>query len=137
MEPGFHLAYTALAHLYLARSQPEDAIAAFQKGVSVSGRDPTFVAELAAAYAQYGNRSQAEELQKEVLASYFPPALEIAGIYANLGDPDRAFYWLEVACSERQGNTVWIRQRGTRGPLRPLRSDPRWVALLKRLNLKP
>ena len=137
LEPGFHLAYIGLGRIYLARSQPEDAIAALRKGVSASGRDPTFVAELATGYARSGNRQQAEQLLKEVLASHFPPAIEVAGIYANLGDTDRAFQWLEVACRERQGNVVWLKHWGRHGALNPIRSDPRWIAFIKRLNLKP
>jgi TolB-like protein/DNA-binding winged helix-turn-helix (wHTH) protein len=139
LEPGFHMAYGGLAHIYLARSQPEEAIAALQKGISLSDRDPVFVAALASVYAQTGNKPQAEHLLKEVLASPLPPPVEVADIYANLGDLNRAFNWLDVAYRERQGNLIWIRPVANEayGMLRPLRSDPRWIDLLKRLNLKP
>ena len=139
LEPGFRMAYGGLAQIYLARSQPEEAIAGLQKGVSLSDRDPASVAALASVYAQTGNKQKAEHLLKEVLASPFPPPVEVADIYANLGDLNRAFNWLEVAYRERQGSLIWIMPVANEayGILRPLRSDPRWIDLLKRLNLKP
>ncbi|MEJ7605075.1 MAG: hypothetical protein WKF37_02150 [Bryobacteraceae bacterium] len=109
---------------------------ALQKGVSLSGRDPGAVAELASAYAQSGDKDRAAELLKEVLnaQSHAPPAVEVACVYARLGEKDRAFDWLEAAYRERQGNLIWL--KSNQG-LNPLHSDPRWNALVRKLKLKP
>ena len=58
----------------------------------------------------------------------------IAGTYLALGDRDSTFYWLNKAYDLRDSNLPWIR-------LMPLfddiRSDPRYVALMKKMGLEP
>ncbi len=70
---------------------------------------------------------------------YFP--VNIAGIYAVLGDKDRAFYWLEEAYKHH--DTAWL---STDIPLESLksermfdslRSDPRYKDLVRRIGLAP
>jgi TolB-like protein len=58
----------------------------------------------------------------------------IAAAYGALGDPDSAFVWLDRAFEERDTFLLWIRL----SPLvDPLRSDPRFDALLRRTWLAP
>jgi len=52
--------------------------------------------------------------------------------YAALGDKDQAFYWLEKAYSEKAGALAYIK---VFKQMDPLRSDPRYVDLLKRMGL--
>jgi|GEM_PF-2314319 len=76
-----------------------------------------------------------EELLKKITdkseKTYASPAW-IASIYGALGDFDRAFFLLEKAYSERDNN---LQQLKTDPKLDPLRSYPRFKALLKRMNL--
>jgi Tfp pilus assembly protein PilF len=60
--------------------------------------------------------------------------LLVAGVYAKLGDRDRAFRWLEAAY-ERRDNTLL--SLATSPVLGPLRSDPRFSDLLRRLHFTP
>ena len=63
--------------------------------------------------------------------SYFPAAA-IATLYVGLADKDRAFQWFEKAVAER--GERWFKNE----PLfDPLRSDPRFQDLLRRLTLVP
>ncbi len=59
---------------------------------------------------------------------------QIACVYAWLGDADRAFDWLDRAISEHDGGVADLRMEPL---LRGLRSDPRYKAIEKRLNLPP
>ncbi len=58
-------------------------------------------------------------------------AFGLTFIYTALGEKDEAFRWLEAACSYRLPHIpYWL--RGT--PAEPLRSDPRFQNLLRRMN---
>lgn len=58
--------------------------------------------------------------------------MDIAAIYTLLGEKDQAFQWLEIAYQERHSRLPII----SRDPrFDPLRSDPRFQDLLRRMNL--
>jgi hypothetical protein len=58
----------------------------------------------------------------------------VANVYIGLGDKDQAFVWLEKAFQERSNALVWLKV----WPLwDPLRSDPRFDDLLRRVGLEP
>ena len=57
--------------------------------------------------------------------------MHIAYKYLASGDKDKAIYWLEKAYENRDGNLPYV----GRPFWDPLRSDPRFLALLRRLNL--
>jgi hypothetical protein len=56
-----------------------------------------------------------------------------ATVYVFLGDKDRAFACLEQAYEARDENLAYINVEPV---FRPLRSDPRFDDLLRRLRLK-
>jgi hypothetical protein len=62
----------------------------------------------------------------------YVPAFSFAVIYLGLGEKDQAFAWLEKAYEDRsslilflKGDPIWD----------PLRSDPRFADLLRRIGL--
>jgi hypothetical protein len=57
-------------------------------------------------------------------------ATEIAVIYAALGDHDQAMGWVEQAAQERFNPGVLLRPG-----FDPLRSDPRFADLMRRVGL--
>jgi serine/threonine-protein kinase len=59
-------------------------------------------------------------------------AFRIAEVYAWRGDRDRAFEWLDRALEQ---NNPALSYANTDPLLRKLRADPRYAALLKKLNL--
>ena len=95
------------------------------------------VADLGQVYARTGNRSEAQkalaELQEQSKQRYISPAV-IALIYAALGDKDQAFAWLEKSVEEHDLTTARLKvdQR-----FDPLRSDPRFAELVRRVGLTP
>ena len=63
---------------------------------------------------------------QRIKAGYFS-AEEIAQLYADLGDKDQAFRWLNVAYQEHDWLLIGLK---TFIPLAPLRSDPRFAELV-------
>jgi hypothetical protein len=59
-------------------------------------------------------------------------AYHIASLYADLGDKDQAFQWLNTAYQERDTFLVNLK---TDFLLDPLRSDPRFAELVRRVGL--
>jgi hypothetical protein len=72
------------------------------------------------------------ELSKQkYISGYF-----VARIYAALGDKDKAFAWLEKAYEDRSMASGFGTIK-TNPAYDPLRSDPRFQDLLRRMNLQP
>jgi hypothetical protein len=63
-----------------------------------------------------------------------PHAQKIACRYLGLGDKEQAFAWLNRAYQERDN---WLIYLNVEPRLDPLRSDPRFTDLLRRVGLSP
>jgi TolB-like protein/DNA-binding winged helix-turn-helix (wHTH) protein/Tfp pilus assembly protein PilF len=133
MDPNFALAHNQLAQAYLQKHMYDEAIAELTKAIKLSGGSPAFIANLARAYVATGKRSEAlkllNDLKKRSNPSY-SNAAEIAVIYASLGDTDQAMNWLEKGYEERFNPGVLLRPG-----FDPLRSDPRFQDLVRRIGL--
>jgi hypothetical protein len=60
-------------------------------------------------------------------------SFDFAVAYSNLGDKDRAFQWLEKSYQE---HSAWMAELKINPMNDPLRSDPRFEALVKRVKLE-
>jgi TolB-like protein/DNA-binding winged helix-turn-helix (wHTH) protein/Flp pilus assembly protein TadD len=135
LDPNFGLAHNQLAQAYLQRQMRDEAIAELQKAIQLSGGSPTCRANLARAYAASGRRAEAVQLLSDLIRRSEPRnshASEIAMIYAALGDRDHAMTWLERGYEERINPGVLLRPG-----FDPLRSDPRFQGLVRRMGLNP
>jgi tetratricopeptide (TPR) repeat protein len=65
--------------------------------------------------------------------------VNLADVYAALGDKDRAFYWLEWAYAHQDigiaADDLGLRRLNMEFLLEPLRSDPRFKDLVRRVGL--
>jgi len=129
-----------LAHLYLGNAQvgKQDypaAIAEFQKALATSRGNTWVLAELARAYALAGERRKSEDILKDILhgaKNRSDVPIELVAVYAALGEKDQAFAWLEKAYQKRSGGLILI---GVAPECQPLRGDPRFDNLLRRVDL--
>jgi TolB-like protein/DNA-binding winged helix-turn-helix (wHTH) protein/Flp pilus assembly protein TadD len=133
MDPTFALAHNQLGQAYLQKRMPDEAIMELQKAVQLSAGSPTCIANLARACAISGKKSEAikllSDLKKSSKANY-SHASEIAVIYAALDDKTQAMSWLEKGYEERFNPGVLLRPG-----FDPLRSDPRFQELVRRIGL--
>ena len=137
MDPNFAVAHWLLGETYEQKAQYESAIAEYQKARTASGGSVYVVAALGRAYAAAGKRREAlkilgelEELSKRRYVS----ASSVADIYIALGEKDQALEWLEKGYRDRDEGMVRLNWEAT---LDPLRSDPRFQGLLRRMNFPP
>ena len=95
------------------------------------------MAPYASALVCLGRRSEADSVVRAAIADsarrYVNPVAVAGGLLA-LGDRDGAMRWLERSADER---TVWAMLIHVWPYLEPLRGDPRFVALERRLGLLP
>jgi serine/threonine-protein kinase len=134
MDPGFVRAHVTLGSAYALKGMYAEAFAALRKAMELSG-DRSRVAALARAYALSGRREEAlgaiEELRQLAAERYVSP-YAVALVYSALGASEPAFEWLERAYQEMAGDMVYIKVDPY---LDPLRSDARFGALLRKVNL--
>jgi len=62
----------------------------------------------------------------------YVPALFVSAVYTGLGDRDRAMQWLQKAYDERTEYLIFLNVEPMADPLR---SDPRFKDLLRRVGL--
>ena len=133
MDRNFALAHNQLGQAYLQKHMNDEAVAELQEAVQLSAGSPTCLANLARAYAASGRRSEAAKLLSDLKKHSSPGyshASEIAVVYAALGDKNQAMTWLEKGYEERFNPGVLLRPG-----FDPLRSEPRFQELLRRIGL--
>lgn len=85
--------------------------------------------------AAAGNEAEARRILKELIesrSSRVVSAYGIASVHASLGDADEAFRWLDVAIDEGASGLLMLRVHPR---LDPIRKDPRYWPLVKKLGL--
>jgi TolB-like protein/Flp pilus assembly protein TadD len=135
MDPLFTFAHWNLGMARAQQMRLGEAVEAFQQAHVHSGNGLTFKAHLAYAYALAGQRDEAERIiaeLKELTRQRYVSSYYFAIIYLGLGELDRAFDYLELAYEERSGFMAFIKVEPM---LDPLRSDPRFADLERRIGL--
>ena len=123
-----------------AAGRYDDAIDAFRNALGSIAGVRYALAEIAAAEAGAGRRNEAIRIAHQLedgkaydSEEHMHPEM-LGYLYAQLGDHDRAFAWLERAFDERSARVLWLKVDPR---TKPLRKDPRFAALLARLDLQP
>ena len=137
LDPGYSDASLVLARAYVKLGMNQQAIAELQKALIFNERAPLVLGALAHAYARAGQREEALKLVGELKRIEaeergFVPPFGIIWAYAGLGDEEQAFAWLERSYRERRDRMVWLNVDPL---LDPLRSDPRFHDLVRRVGL--
>jgi serine/threonine protein kinase/Tfp pilus assembly protein PilF len=137
MDPNFALAHLWLGWAYEQTGRYKEASEEAKKAVTLSGGSPYYRASLGHAYAQSGMKVEAEKILEELnevpQRMYVSPYF-LAEIYTGLGENEEAFRWLERAYEERANLLVFLK---VEPKVDPLRSDPRFQDLLRRMNFPP
>ncbi|HEU5234191.1 MAG TPA: winged helix-turn-helix domain-containing protein [Terriglobales bacterium] len=91
----------AMSYAELGHREQAQAVAA---RVEASTKNPTMLAQAAAAYAVAGNKKRAYALLEEIVAQAnqnYVCGMNVAAVYSTLGDKDQAMAWLEKAYRDR------------------------------------
>ena len=137
LNPNYPDVHYVLGFAYLKQQRIEEATTEFQKAVELSGKTSLYLGDLGYCYAVTGQRAEALQILKELEGRYSRReaiGLNLATVYAGLGDRDQAFAWLERDFQQRSGllpRITWSLF------FDGLRSDPRYADLVRRMGLKP
>lgn len=136
LDPDFRKAHLDLGYALVELDKIDDALDEFDKAAGISEVNSDVAAARVFALARSGQQEEAraELAVLEPTAAEGGLALEMAHIYAALGEADTAFQWLNTA--------MRLKSPGRAGllvdpRLKPLRSDPRFEALLRTIGLAP
>ena len=136
LDQNFWIAHLFLGNAQLDRKQFPEAIAEFTKARDFSGGNSGAISMIAYAWTRAGDAAKARALLDEFLVlpskRYVPP-YNIAVVYLGLGAPDECFAALEKAYTDRDVRLCLLR---VDPKWDPVRSDPRFVSILKRIGLE-
>jgi len=133
--PTYPLAYIWLGSAYREKKMYKDALEQFAQASKLSDNHPAITALYGHALALSGDTAGARralaDLQRLAKTRYVS-AFYFAGIYTGLGEKSTAMDWLDKAYKERNDRLVYLNV----DPMAdPLRSEPRFQDLMKRLHL--
>ena len=127
--PNSDRARINLGDLDLLDNQPEQALASFrQTGIEELSLGGQAKAEYTLRHTDVSQRILEQLIVKFGKTS---PA-HIARVYAWRGEKNQAFEWAERACAQRDTGITWFK---IDPDFRSLRADPRYKALLRKMNL--
>ena len=133
LDPRFSMGYWCLGQAMIGKRQYREAITALKRARGL-GTTPLIESDLGWAYAASGDGLQARAMLaalKESRSGNRSPYLR-GVIYGALGEKDEAFRLLKQAVEERDSQVTYALLDAKVGPLR---SDPRYEALVRELNL--
>ncbi|MBI3116590.1 MAG: tetratricopeptide repeat protein, partial [Thaumarchaeota archaeon] len=131
----FPLGNLGLAHVQ--KGSFDRGIPLLERAVDIERSNASVKDDLAYAYGRAGRRKDVERVLAELVemrkgSQRAAPA--IAGVYTTLGDYEKAFEWLERAFAEHSPYVGTIHHDFI---FDPIRNDPRFKDMLRRLGLGP
>jgi TolB-like protein len=135
LEPAAYWGQALIGSCYRDQGMFDNAIPAYRKAVELSGGASSMLGWFGLALALAGEAAETrlvlERLRERATHSYVPPT-SFAWIHLGLGETDRAFAWLDRAVEDRDQFIMPIKSYWF---LDPIRSDPRFAALLRTMRL--
>jgi len=133
LDRNFPYVYYLQAQIATRKGQYPAALALMQRALALAGSNTLLTSTWGYMNARAGNRAEALRAMDEVRSrspKYLLP-LFLARIHTALGENDKAFDYLERVYADRSESIVWLKVDPS---FEPLRKDPRFLALLKRVG---
>jgi tetratricopeptide (TPR) repeat protein len=137
LDPNFAIAHFSIAKGYVLTGKNDAAIREFRKALAVDKDNWAFLAYLG---YTYGRARQSRDALKVLAQLHKRAKREDVSPYAfglvhlGMGQNDQALSFFEEAYQQRD---AWLITFKMSPELDPLRSDPRFQALLRRMNFPP
>ena len=134
LDPNFSVAHFGLASAYDRKGMYKEAIAEWQKWFVLDG-DPRTAELIGKAYSVSGYKGAVQAYLDDLISQstqHYVAPLDIAILYARLGEKEHALEWLEKGYKTRDANMVDI---ATDPEYDFLQSDRRFIDLLRRVGL--
>jgi TolB-like protein/DNA-binding winged helix-turn-helix (wHTH) protein len=129
LNPDIWTGHYFLGKVYIMQGRPQEALPEIERIQLVDLRLYLY----APAYYALGRKKEADAALNELIAKYHArSAYYIATVYAFRNQSDQAFEWLDRAYAQRDDGLIETKVDPF---LKSLHSDPRYAALLKKLNL--
>ncbi|MEO8440205.1 MAG: hypothetical protein ABI540_08290 [Spartobacteria bacterium] len=136
LDPTFFFPQMQFGWIDLQQGNVRAAVPELEKAATMEA-PPFATAYLGYAYGAAGDRTRAleimEELKKKAVHGYVPP-FNLAIVHLGLGELDRAMDLLEQASAD---DSQWMMYLKVDRIFDPLRSHPRFIALMKKENFEP
>jgi len=128
LNPEVVAAHTVLSKIYVVQGRPQDAL----PEIKLVGYDSVRAHLYPLAYYALGRKKESDTALSELITKYHASsAYQIAEVYAFRNQSDEVFEWLERAYAQRDSGLIETKVDPL---LKSLHSDPRYGALLKKLN---
>jgi len=135
LDPNYYFRHNRRGLIYVLAGRHQEGIQELQRALPPLGFSPHFLADLGSGYALAGNKAEARNVLKTLTdrsrQTYVSP-FRLALIHAALGEKETAIKLLHQAFEERDIGMVQLKVEPR---LDPLRQDPRFRDLLRRMNL--
>ena len=137
IDPNYSYSNMYLAWGYLQKSMYEEALTHIRKEKDLArGWNPYVESWMGIIYLRMGKKEKAQEIlnklikksEQEYVSSY-----NIALVYFALGEDAKGFHWMDKGYQERD---YWLNWLKIEPALDEVRSDPRFKALLEKLNFR-
>lgn len=135
LDSNFRVAHRFLGQVYEQNGMLTEAVAELGRAAELSKNNPIDLGALGHAYAVAGRRKQALQILQELhqlSSKRYVSGYEFALVYTGLGEKSNALQWLDKAFQE---HSAWMLHLKVDPRLDPLRADPRFQGLLRRVGL--
>jgi serine/threonine protein kinase/Tfp pilus assembly protein PilF len=137
VDPNHYEIHRLLGYVYEAMGKYEEAIKSYLRAIELPRESKDRDARIASCYALMGKREEARKILNNIIEYSKGNSVEsvkVASVFSVLGEKDQAFAWLEKAFRERDSDlTDYFRYLHS---FDPVRSDPRFTDLLRRIGLE-
>jgi len=134
-DPNFVLLHYHLGRAYGEKGMYPEAISELEKARSLSGNQPAMLMGLGNIYGMAGRKAEARQVLQQLngmAKTRYVPAVYFAAVYAGLGEKEKTFQWLNTAYEQRTDYLIYLNVEPMGDPLR---SDPRFKDLVRRIGL--